>query len=209
MLQRSDPFNGLPRRYFRAIAADPPQRFKPYTALQSTNWDSRRDVERHYPTMSIEEIATLPVQDLAHPDGCHLFLWVTGPNLMRAGEIIGGWGFKYSAVAFVWIKLRRGLVQTPLLFSERDLHVGLGLTTRHNAEICLLARRGNARRLAKDVREIIVAPVRQHSRKPDEIFTRIEQYCAGPYLELFAREERPKWCAWGNEVSRYNAEATS
>jgi N6-adenosine-specific RNA methylase IME4 len=159
--------------------------------------------------MSIEEISALPVRDLAHPDGCHLFLWVTGPNLMRAGEIIDGWGFKYSAVAFVWVKLRRGLAQTPLLFSERDFHVGLGLTTRHNVEICLLARRGNARRLAKNVREVIVAPARQHSRKPDEIFGRIEQYCGGPYLELFAREERPGWTAWGNDVDKFNVAAVS
>jgi N6-adenosine-specific RNA methylase IME4 len=72
MLQRANPFDGLPRRYFRAIAADPPQRFASYTALQSANWHSRRDVEKHYPTMSIEEISALPVRDLAHPDGCHL-----------------------------------------------------------------------------------------------------------------------------------------
>jgi N6-adenosine-specific RNA methylase IME4 len=107
----------------------------------------------------------------------------------------------------VWVKLRRGLAQTPLLFSERDLYVGLGLTTRHNVEICLLARRGNARRLAKNVREIVVAPARQHSRKPDEIFTRIEQYCDGPYLELFARAERPGWVSWGNEVGKFNVAA--
>ena len=209
MLQRANPFNGLPRRYFRAIAADPPQRFKSYTALQSANWHSRRDVEKHYPTMSIEEISALPVRDLAHPDGCHLFLWITGPNLTRAAEIITGWGFRYSAVAFVWVKLRRGFNQDQLFFTERDLHVGLGLTTRHNVEICLLARRGNPRRLAKNVREIVVAPTRQHSRKPDEIFTRIEQYCDGPYLELFARAERPGWTGWENEVSRFNVAAVS
>jgi N6-adenosine-specific RNA methylase IME4 len=159
--------------------------------------------------MSIEEISALPVRDLAHPDGCHLFLWITGPNLTRAAEIITGWGFRYSAVAFVWVKLRRGFNQDQLFFTERDLHVGLGLTTRHNVEICLLARRGNPRRLAKNVREIVVAPTRQHSRKPDEIFTRIEQYCDGPYLELFARAERPGWTAWENEVSRFNVAAVS
>jgi N6-adenosine-specific RNA methylase IME4 len=109
----------------------------------------------------------------------------------------------------VWVKLRRGLAQTPLQFSERDLRVGLGLTTRHNVEICLLARRSNARRLAKNVREVIVAPARQHSRKPDEVFTRIEQYCAGPYLELFARERRPNWISWGDEVNKFDTEIAS
>jgi N6-adenosine-specific RNA methylase IME4 len=160
VLDCTDPFAGLPRKHFRAIAADPAQPFNSFTALQSSNWNSRRDVEKHYPVMSFEQIAALPVKELAHPDGCHLFVWVTGPNLMRAQEIITAWGFKYSAIGFTWAKLRRGLKDTPLFFSERDFHFGLGLTTRHNAEICLLARRGNARRLAKDVRELIIAPVR-------------------------------------------------
>jgi N6-adenosine-specific RNA methylase IME4 len=202
----SPPFTGLRRRYYGAIAADPPQRFKSYTALQATNWNSRRDVEKHYDCMTIEEIAALPVRDLAHPEGCHLWLWVTGPNLMRANEIIEGWGFRYSSIGFAWVKLRHGLSeQRPLFFSERDLHVGLGLTTRHNVELCLLARRGNARRLAKDVREVVLEPRREHSRKPDEIYSRIERYCDGPYIDLFARERRPNWDAWGDEIDKFSA----
>jgi len=57
---------------------------------------------------------------------------------------------------------------------------------------------------AKDVREIILAPVREHSRKPDEFFHRVERYCDGPYLELFARERRPGWDAWGDEADKFN-----
>lgn len=200
------PFTGLPRGHYRVILADPAQAFKSYTALQSSNWDSRRDVEKHYATMTIEQIAALPVAELAHPTGCHLFLWVTGPNLMRAHEIIAAWGFKYSSVGFVWAKLRRGLKDTPLFFSERDFHLGLGLTTRHNVEICLLARRGNCRRIAKNVRELIVSPVREHSRKPAEAYARIERYCDGPRVELFARERRPGWDAWGNEADKFGGE---
>jgi N6-adenosine-specific RNA methylase IME4 len=206
MLQCPNPFDGLPRGHFRAIAADPPQRFKSYTALQVANWNSRRDVEKHYDCMTIEEIAALPVRDLAHPEGCHLWLWITGPNLMRANEIIEGWGFRYSSIAFAWMKLRPGYVERqPRLFSERDLNVGLGLTTRHNVELCLLARHGNARRLDKGVREVVLAKRREHSRKPDEVYARIERYCAGPYLELFARERRPGWVAWGDEVNKFGA----
>jgi N6-adenosine-specific RNA methylase IME4 len=88
--------------------------------------------------------------------------------------------------------------------AESDLHVGLGLTTRKNAEFCLLARRGNARREAKNVREIIMSPVREHSRKPDEACARVQRYCAGPYLELFARQERPGWTVWGNETAKFS-----
>jgi N6-adenosine-specific RNA methylase IME4 len=64
--------------------------------------------------------------------------------------------------------------------------------------------RGNARRNAKDVREIILAPVREHSRKPDEFFRRVERYCDGPYVELFARERRPGWDSWGDEADKFN-----
>ena len=88
--------------------------------------------------------------------------------------------------------------------ADSDLHVGLGLTTRKNAEFCLLGRRGSCRRNSKSVREIILSPVRQHSRKPDEVYDRIEEYCDGPYLELFARQERPGWTAWGNETTKFN-----
>jgi N6-adenosine-specific RNA methylase IME4 len=70
--------------------------------------------------------------------------------------------------------------------AEMDLHVGLGLTTRKN-EFCLLGRRGNCKRQSKKVREVILAPVREHSRKPDEAYRRIMEYADGPYVELFAR----------------------
>lgn len=198
----------LPRHHFGCIVADPPWSFRSYTAIQSQNPDSTRAVERHYATMSLADIMALPVPEIAAPD-CHLWLWATGPNLPAAFDVIKAWGFKYSAIGFTWVKLKRshGSRQLRFLSSadlDRELHIGLGLTTRKNAEICLLARRGNARRVAKNVREIIMAPVREHSRKPDEAFARIERYCGGPYLEMFARESRPGWTAWGNEPTRFD-----
>jgi N6-adenosine-specific RNA methylase IME4 len=203
----SDPFEGLPRRHFGVILADPPWHFRARTALQVGNWTSRRDAEKHYPVMGVEDIAALPARELARPDA-HLFLWTTGPCLQQSFEVIRAWGFRYSGIAFTWVKLRRSINLRQLRFipvDDSDLHVGLGLTTRKNAEFCLLARRGNARREAKDVREIILAPVREHSRKPVEIYGRIERYCAGPYLELFARATRPGWSAWGNEIGKFDA----
>lgn len=194
----------LPQQHYAAILADPPWQFKSYTALQSQNWESRRDVEKHYQVMGSKEIGNMPVRNFAAPD-CHLFLWVSSPNLISGLRVMRRWGFKYSAVAFAWVKLSRRHSQHSLLALRDDnLHVGLGLTTRHNVELCLLGRRGNARRLAKDVREVILAPVREHSRKPDEVYQRIERYCAGPYLELFARQRRPNWDCWGNEVGKFD-----
>lgn len=201
----SDPFVGLPRRHFAAILADPPWHFRARTALQVGNWTSRRDAEKHYAVMGAADIAGLPVRELAAKDA-HLFLWTTGPCLRLAFDVIEAWGFRYSAVAFTWIKLKRRYQAHQLRLvpiAEADLHVGLGLTTRKNAEFCLLGRRGSARRVAKDVREVILSPVREHSRKPDEARRRIERYCAGPYLELFAREQTPGWTSWGDQVGLF------
>jgi N6-adenosine-specific RNA methylase IME4 len=203
------PFDGLRRGHYAAILADPPWRFKSYTAPQSLNPSSRRDNERHYSVLRPEEIAALPVRQLAAPD-CHLFLWTTGPCLRLAFDVLDAWGFRYSSTAFVWVKLKRTHQPTQLRFLpllDGDLHVGLGLTTRKNTEICLLARRGSPRRIGRGVREVILAPVREHSRKPDEARVLIEDYCAGPYLELFARSTRPGWTAWGDETRKFEAAA--
>jgi len=170
-----------------------------------SNWTSRRDAEKHYPVLGVDDIKGLPVREVAAKDA-HLLLWATGPCLQQAFEVIEAWGFRYSAVAFTWVKLKRSIdiQQSRLLaFNDRDLHVGLGLTTRKNAEFCLLARRGNAKRLSKSIREIILAPVREHSRKPEEFYQRAVQYAEGPYLEMFARARRPGWDVWGNEVDKF------
>jgi len=196
------PFESLRLRHYSAIAADPASRFASYTAIQSQNPTSRRDNERHYKTMAFAELAALPVAELASFDGCHLFLWTSGPFLPQALTLIEAWGFEYSTRAFTWLKTKRGWDgRAPL--AESDFSIGLGLTVRHQTEIVLLARRGNCRRNAKDVRELILAPRREHSRKPDEFFRRVERYCSGPYLELFAREQRPNWTCWGDEVGKF------
>lgn len=203
----SDPFVGIPRKHFGVIAADPPWHFKSRTALQVQNWTSRRDAEKHYAVMGPEDIMALPVSDIAARD-CHLFLWTTGPCLPQAFDVIKAWGFRYSAMAFTWVKLKRShnasqLRVVPLIAG--DLHTGLGLTTRKNAEFCLLARRGNCKRISKSVREIILSPVREHSRKPDEFYDRVTQYAAGPYIELFARTSRDGWSTWGNEATKFDS----
>jgi N6-adenosine-specific RNA methylase IME4 len=83
------------------------------------------------------------------------------------------------------------------------LAYGLRLRTRKNVEVCWLGRRGNPKRLSCGVRELLIAPVREHSRKPDEIYQRIEDFCSGPFVELFARQRRPGWLSIGDEVDRF------
>jgi N6-adenosine-specific RNA methylase IME4 len=147
--------------------------------------------------MTLADIKALPVGKIAGPD-CWLMLWTTGPHLPQALEVMDAWGFRYSSVGFVWVKLRRGYRQSLLGILPSDIAMGLGFTTRKACEPCLLGRRSNPRRLRNDVRDVIHAPVREHSRKPDEFYERVEQFAPGPYLNLFARERRQGWDAWGN-----------
>lgn len=158
---------------------------------------------------SLDEIKALPVATIAARD-CHLFFWATGPHLPQALDVMVAWGFRYSGIAFTWIKLRRNADLSeliPLGFLEARLHLGLGYTTRKNTEICLLGRRGSPKRNAKNIREVIISPVREHSRKPEEFYARVERYSGpGPRLDLFAREQRPGWTAYGDEVSKFSPE---
>lgn len=191
---------------FGLIMADVPWNYRSWVANE--NAESSRAAERHYRTMKLEEITAMPVKDVAAKDA-HLFFWVTMPFLFKAPAIMAAWGFKYSSSGFVWMKLKRsaGKAQMQLIaLSElpKFLHIGMGFTTRKNVEICLLGRRGNAKRISKGVQEAIITPVREHSRKPDEAYSRAMTYAAGPYLELFSREKREGWTTWGNETSKFD-----
>lgn len=194
------------RGQFQCVLADPPWYFKTRGAFGQVKPGSRA-ADCHYSTLNLDQIKALPVGEIAATDA-HLFLWATGPHLPQAFDVMAAWGFRYSGVAFTWVKLKRSFDARQLRIVptlDSDFHVGLGFTTRKNAEFCLLGRRGKARRNAKDVREIILSPLREHSRKPDEQYARIERYCDGPYCELFARQQRPGWTAWGDQTDRFEA----
>ena len=192
---------------FRCIVADPATDFAA----------GKKGRPQHYPRMTDHEIAALPVKQVA-ADDCWLMLWVTSPKLYRPSgskkmltpqEIAEAWGFKWSGRAFVWVKLhaRFGRGGTPLFLARDSFHKGQGFTTRKNAEDVLLFRRGKPKRIGKSVDEIIIDARREHSRKPDEFYNRVERYCDGPYLEMFARQSRENWTTWGNEATMFDGEA--
>jgi N6-adenosine-specific RNA methylase IME4 len=170
-----------------------------------------RSASRHYHTEAIEKIKAEPVASYA-ADDAWLFLWCPSPHNLFLHEVMAGWGFVFSGKAFCWVKTTKRAIITPLSITaapraKTPWHFGLGHTTRANSEDCWLGRRGNPRRLSKGVSELIVAPVRQHSRKPDEVYGWIEQYCAGPYLELYARQQWPGWICIGDEAEKFAVEA--
>jgi N6-adenosine-specific RNA methylase IME4 len=173
---------------FPLILGDPPWPWETWSSM-GRKWS---DVTDHYDTCTIEEIKALPVAPLAAED-CVLVLWATWPKLPEALEVIKAWGFTYKTCAFVWVK------QNP---SEDGLHMGMGYYTRSNSELCLLATRGSPHRLVRDVHQVVLAPVGEHSAKPEEVRRRIERLLAGPYLELYGRKAVPGWTVWGNEIAR-------
>ena len=165
---------------------DPPWQFKVYS-----DKGQGRSAERHYQTMTMEEIKNLPVCDLADKD-CAMFMWTTLPVLKESFSVLERWGFEYKTVAFVWIKKNR---------KADSLFWGMGYWTRSNAEVCLLATRGNPKRLAANVHQVIISRIEEHSRKPEEARSRIEKLMGDvPKIELFARRKAVGWDVWGNEV---------
>lgn len=181
---------------YRVILADPPWRFE--------TWSHRgqgRGASQHYPTMATEDICALKVRSAAARD-CVLFLWGTWPHLPDALRVIDAWGFDYRSCGFLWVKQR---AHAATLWADlEDLFLGLGYGSRGNTEFCLRAARGHPKRRdgAQDVPQLILSPRREHSRKPDEQYARIERLYDGPYLELFARSIRPGWDGWGNQVGK-------
>ena len=136
----------------------------------------------------------LPVAALGADDCALLLLWCTWPHITIGThvEIIKAWGFKPSTNAFVWVK------QNP---SGDGLHSGQGYCTQANTEVVFYATKGSPRRLARDVHQVVFAPVGEHSAKPEEVRRRIERLFAGPYLELYGRQPTTGWTVWGNEIA--------
>lgn len=172
---------------FRTIYADPPWEFRVYSGKGKD-----RSADRHYNTGGLDSIKTLPIKALAAKD-CALFMWCVMPELQGALDVIKAWGFEYKTVAFTWVKQNK---------SGERLFWGMGYWTRANAELCLLATKGSPERLDKGVHQVLLSPIQEHSRKPDEIRARIERLVDGPRLEVYARRPCEGWVTWGNEIPR-------
>jgi len=189
---------------YGCIYADPAWHYKTRTEAGQT-----RSASHHYRTLSIDEICALPVAALAARD-CHLFMWITGPEMVRGTHVrvMEAWGFKPSAIAFVWIKSKIGTQRQGGFFLSEDVFVkGMGHTTRQNCEYVLLGRKGAPRRHSRSIHQVIVAPRREHSRKPDEAYSRIETYVGNtPKIELFARTRWPGWDQkFGDQADKFEA----
>lgn len=174
-------------KQYNVIYADPPWEYKTYSKK-----GKGRSAERHYPTMTLEQIKALPVADIA-ADDCTLFMWTTTPLLEDSFAVLRAWGFQYKTVAFVWVKQNK---------KSDGLFWGMGHWTRANAELCILATKGRPKRESASVHQVIISHIEEHSKKPNETRERIVKLVGDlPRVELFARQKADGWDSWGNEVA--------
>jgi len=167
----------LPEGKFDVIYADPPWEYE-------FSLTENREVENHYPTMTLEELKQLQIPSA---DNAVLFLWVPPPKLPEGLEVMRAWGFRYVTCA-VWDKEK----------------IGMGYWFRQQHELLLVGVKGNFSPPPPDKRfpSIIRSPRTEHSRKPEVVYEIIEtMFPNARLLELFARRNnRPRWTVWGNEV---------
>lgn len=171
---------------FSTVLADPPWRFANRTGKVAPE---HRRLDR-YSTMDLEAIKSLPVAEVA-AENAHLYLWVPNALLPDGLDVMAAWGFRYVS-NIVWAKRRKD--------GGPDGR-GVGFYFRNVTELILFGVKGRMRTLQAGRTQVnmIETRKREHSRKPDEQYDLIESCSPGPYLELFARQARSGWVAWGDE----------
>jgi N6-adenosine-specific RNA methylase IME4 len=201
----------LPAGPFQLLYADPPWAFRTFAGRDRTpTQKSFREAEDHYPTMPFAEMVALPVADIAAKDAV-LAMWIVGSHCAEALELGRAWGFEFVTDLFYWTKQRLVDAQQLDIFTG-DLvppKISMGYYTRKQVEPVWLFKRGNGLPvLSHAVRQLIVAPPREHSRKPAEAAERLEAlFGEVTRLEMFCRTPRAGWTAWGNEVGKFEEAA--
>ncbi len=195
---------------YGVILADPAWAFITYAKKRRTPTQKKfkGNQSDHYQTMSLAEMQALPVSEWAAKD-CALIMWVVGSHLQQALALGASWGFEYKTDCFWWLKSKMINADQIDIFTEdiADPKISMGYYSRKQGEMALLFTRGKPKRLSKSVRQIITEAPREHSRKPDCQYERVEALFNGPYLEMFARQQREGWDVWGNETDKFKEKA--
>lgn len=202
-IYRGVPLTDLPQSYYQVGLIDPPWKY-----LAWSDKGLLKSADRHYNTMTIDEIKALPVRSVFRANAA-IFVWVIDSHLELALDVIRAWGFRYKTVGLYWAKTNKTGDKFPM---------GTGFWTRanpehalecwvgddHEVERCLLATTLKVpKRQDKGVPRLMVSPRREHSRKPDETHERVERLLGGPYLEMFSRTDRLGWDVWGDEAGNF------
>jgi N6-adenosine-specific RNA methylase IME4 len=160
---------------YGVIYADPPWRYD--------NGTPGREIERHYPTMTQQEICAL---DVPAADNSVLFLWGVAPKLPEALDVMSSWGFTYRSSA-VWDK---GITGMGYWFRGQHEHLLVGVRGKWSPPLPPMR-----------VSSVFTQQRGKHSKKPDAIRNMIATWWPGANrLEMFCRYPSPGWDVWGNQV---------
>lgn len=165
----------FPKKKYKTILADPPWEYG-----KGWGWGAGK----YYPLMKLEEIINLPVQEIAS-ENAHLYLWCPNSMLKQGINVVEKWGFVFKTV-ITWVKNRS-------IF---------GYYFKGQTEQLLFGVKGKLPPNDRKQTTIINGKITKHSKKPYEQYSTIEKVSPMPRIELFARERREGWDAWGNEVSK-------
>ncbi len=186
------PFADLPRQHYRVVLIDPPWRFAGGTKSRP----------QHYGRMTLDEIKALPIRERLHPEGGRVVMWITAPLLHRIPEMARAWRLRYSST-LPWIKLwpsEEGLFLYPSSIAR-----GTGFEVMGNAEYAVILKAGRPHSIkGRPFPGVLISSRREHSRKPPDLHEAIEARIPGPYLEVFPRQTRAGWDAWGNEAGKFD-----
>lgn len=184
-------FDQIPDNTYDVLYADPPWLYKTWTD-KNTSYGC---ADAHYDLMDIDKLKTMNVARIAKKDA-YLCMWATAPLIAsgEALEVMKAWGFDAKTILFVWLKTHGGMKTT----------VGLGHYTRSSAEFVFVGKRGTPKGVVRhDIQQAIIAPLRKHSQKPNEIYTRLHLLFGDnlKYIELFARQNVPDFGdSFGNDI---------
>jgi len=172
---------------FDLIMADPPWRFVNFSAK-----GAKKGPEAHYQTMTLADIAALPVGEALGARDCLLWLWATNPLLPQALDVLRGWGFTFKTAGH-WSKKTVTGKQA----------FGTGYVLRSAGEPFLIGTIGKPK-TTRGTRSVIEGLAREHSRKPEEAFLAAERLMPDARrIEVFSRQSRPGWAVWGNETTKF------
>jgi len=164
----------LPNKKYKTILVDPPWKYGKGFGYGAGEY---------YSLMDLKEIIGLNIGNKLADENCHLYLWIPNSIIQQGLDVMKSWGFEFKTI-ITWVKHRS-------IF---------GYYFKGQSEQLLFGVKGKLPPQDRNQTTIINGKIRNHSQKPDEQFKVIEKVSPSPRIELFARQRREGWDAWGNEV---------